>query len=263
MKQFHWRKLATVTLIITLVLGILSSAFGVTVVAITAKPEKEEAETETLENGTVPEGTLEDVAVEKFEFPTLEYPALGNDLNLKNNVVVLSENDSKGITSSVIRMEAASSYSYGDHLVVTLEGEHAFSDTLRYGTVFFIRGSSTDPLGGRFFEFKGASVHGGQTVLEVKEPYFEDVFESLEMCLSNTLTQANLVKAYYANGVTSHFGNVETEIPDMFPTASAVSLIRAKTSPQKEQNPTAPSLARTVTSSTSSDLPRGLSVRTE
>ena len=48
-----------------------------------------------------------------------------------------------------------------------------------------------------------------------------------------------------------------------FPTASAVSLSRAKTSPQKEQNPTAPSLARTVTSSTSSDLPRGLSVRTE
>ncbi len=205
------KKILRITLIITLVLGILSSALGVTVVAVN------QYKTNTAQS-TVNESTeqIEEAETDIYESPTKNYAELKNEVSLKENVTVLTVQESKDLTSSITTIESNDGY-YGDTMTLTLEGEdHKELDDLSYDDIVYIQGDETSPLGDdRIFRVEGVSSYNDKTYLEVSEPYLEDVFENMEIAASDALTEDNLVNSYYASGVTSHFGNVETEMPDV------------------------------------------------
>jgi len=51
-----------------------------------------------------------------------------------------------------------------------------------------------------------------EAYIDVYEPYFQDVFQTIDICSSEFLTEENLVGASFAPGVSAHFGDVDQEV---------------------------------------------------
>ncbi len=202
------KKICTVFLIITLILGILSSSFGITVVAL----HKED--TPSTVTDIEPSEKEQNVDTnEVYKAPTEDYPDLKNEVSLNDNVSVLTTAESSSINSSIVAVETKESYS-GDYVTITLNGEnHNALKNLSSGDIFYLQGDANTPFGGdRIFSLENYRTVNGKTYIEASEPYFEDVFNSMEICSSDLLTEDNFETAYYAEGVSSYFGDVETDI---------------------------------------------------
>ena len=217
MKKINWEKIGKITkrisvifLIITLILGIASTAFGIGVIALQNDPQAQAVQPAV--NSQAPAQTPPQETA--FVSPLAEYKDINNQAALNDKVKVISEADSAAINASILFVERQQSYYGNEYLLITLNGEqHAGLAGVFAGDTIYLHGSANTPLGDdRILYVDAISRYGGQTQLRATEPYFEDVFNSLEIFSSNPLSEENFVKAYYANGVTSHFGDVDTEM---------------------------------------------------
>ncbi len=203
------KKICTIVLTVTLVLGILSTSFGVGVIALGGNKAGEE-EAITDNGGNTSNGEQGESLVP----PTHSYSDLKNEVTLKDNVKVLSDAESSVINTAITAIKQVDYY-YNKYTEITLTGDIAAAGVgmLSQGDFFYLQGDESTPFGGdRIFKVEGVSSYNNETSLRVSEPYFEDVFTSLELCSADMLTEENFVKAYYANGVSSHFGDIDTEM---------------------------------------------------
>ncbi len=206
------RMILKTILIFTLILGILSSAFGIGAVALKKQPDSatDEPSTPTAEG-------LEKVEDDNFRAPTEDYSYLKNEATLKEDITILKEWESDIINYSIQNVETRSSYSQGEYSRLTLDSEDLeFLEPLENGDVFFLDGNedeedfvfNTD----RFFEVVSKYKSGDNIILEVKEPAFDKIFESIEVAATDYLNEDSLVSSYFAPGVSAHFGDIETEM---------------------------------------------------
>lgn len=199
-----FKKIALISLVVLLVLSILTSAFGIGVLALKKDDDAESASNNKPSSQTTsPEAT----------YPTSQYEDLNNEIDLRDDVVILSEEESQLINSSIISAETVETY-YDNYTNITIDGEDlAAFEGVSYGDIIYLQGDKNSPLGeDRFMKIDRISSYNDQTYLRVSEPYFEDVFDSMEYCASELLTEDNFVNAYYAEGVTSHFGSIDKEM---------------------------------------------------
>lgn len=245
MKKFleSFAKGARIALIALMILGILSSAFGVTVAALSDqnKPEAED----TLASG---EGAAKPQKQEGFVAPTQQYADMGDPTaTVKSTVTPISQNDAQVIYQAATKVEHIDNYS-GKYMRIyvatenllpkqeqtgdqpqelTPEQEEAQKlqkeetreklrstlDAVNDHGMIFLPGDAAGDFGGdRIFQVRKVYFSGDEGYLDLQEPYFEDVFESMQINTTEMLTEDNLVRAYYAEGVSSHFGNVDAEI---------------------------------------------------
>ncbi len=202
------RKIGIIVLSITLSLGILSTAFGSVVIALDGKDTS--ASDEAFNEA---DNTQNSTDSEEYVDPTTDYSNLDNEVELKENVKILTEEQSAQINSAITAVEVADNYGR-DYLGITIAGNLPEDiGRIRSGDIIYLHGDETTHFGGdRIFQVDYINSWNGETYARVYEPYFEDVFKSLEICTSDMLTEENLVKAYYANGVTSHFGDIDVEM---------------------------------------------------
>ncbi|MBR6682424.1 MAG: VWA domain-containing protein [Clostridia bacterium] len=203
------KKISKIFLALFLVLGILSSTFGVCVLALSSSGNTGTGNNN--DNGENDFGNSE--PVNEYVAPTDQYKDIGNEIELKDSVVVLTENESKDINRSIVAIENVES-GYEEYLQITLNTSDLDAiDKLQRNKIIYLHGDQNTPFGeDRIMKIDRISKSGGMTVLRTTEPYFEDVFTSMEICASDALTEDNFVKAYYANGVTSHFGEINDDV---------------------------------------------------
>lgn len=234
---------ARIALIALMILGILSSAFGVTVAALSDQNKQEsEEEFASIEGAAKPQKP------EDFVAPTQQYADMGDPTaTVKSTVTPISQEDAQVIYQAATEVAHIDNYNgkymrirvATDNLLpkqeqtgdqpqeLTPEQKEAQKklkeetreklrktlDTVNDHGMIFLPGDATGDLGGdRIFQVRKVYFSGDEGYLELQEPYFEDVFESLQINTTEMLTEDNLVRAYYAEGVSSHFGNVDQEI---------------------------------------------------
>lgn len=202
------KKISKIFLALFLVVGILSSSFGVCVLAFTQNGGQgsgtgDDNNTDAGEN-TTPTAT--------YQSPTEQYKDIDNEVELKDSVVVLTEAQSKNINNSIISIENVDT-GYDDYLRVTLNSTDIDGvDKLARNKIIYLHGDKNTPFGeDRIMKIDRVTRRNDTIELQVSEPYFEDVFTSLEVCSSDALTEENFVKAYYAEGVKSHFGTINDD----------------------------------------------------
>ena len=217
------RRILSVILIITLVMGLLSSGFGISVMALKKLPaQPDEAETNDPATVTEPEET--------YQAPTAEYSHLKKEVTVKDNVKLLTQEDSRTFINSIESIENKSSYSRGDYVEIILPEQVSHTvENVNTGDYIFLQGEKNATFGGdQIFYVNKLSTYGGKIHMEVQQPYLEDVFESLEICASDLLTHDNLVNAYFAEGVSAYFGNVETAMPNVAATSATEDMVLQK-----------------------------------
>ncbi len=202
------KKISKIFLALFLVLGILSSSFGVCVLAFSsggssASGSGKDDNNDTGEN-TTPTAT--------YQSPTEEYEDIGNEVELKDSVVVLTENESKDINKSIVAIENVENGN-SDYLEITLNATDLDGiKKLARNKIIYLHGDKNTPFGeDRIMKIDRITKTGDMTVLQTSEPYFEDVFTSLEVCSSDALTEENFVRAYLAEGVKSYFGTINDD----------------------------------------------------
>lgn len=203
------KKICAICLIITLIAGIASSAFGISVLAANHKKT-----TPTTNTAVQEEESPTKEEKETFVAPTEEYEDLKNEVELKDEIIIISDEEADDINNSIVSIENSTSYSGTEYLTITLEGsEHEALEDVSYNDIIYLSGDKNTPFGDdRIMKVDSIHAYGDKTTIRTYEPYFEDVFESLELCSSDSLTEENLVNAYYADGVSSHFGDIDKEM---------------------------------------------------
>ena len=203
-------KISKIIVSVLLVIGIISSSFGIGILAIGDFNKKDPKATvaEVEENQGENQNNSSGVATVD---PTKDYSDLKNEACLQDDVEVLTKAESDEINRAITSVKCEESYN-DNYITISLAGDEipeGLSD-LSYGDIFYIQGDENSPLGGdRIFALDYCYSYQDEVVITVTEPYFEDVFDSLEYFASDALTEENFVNAYYAEGVTSYFGNVD------------------------------------------------------
>ena len=219
------KKSTRIFLIVTLILGILATSFGVGVLAL-GKNELDDkaAASQSQSGGSSANGGGE------FKAPTEDFKDLDNEVELKDTVRVLSENESSKINSLITSVEEVKSYSdvYTD---ITLKGtEIEELEDISNNKVILLQGDKKTPLkDDRFLCVKDIYSSGEETHMRVTEPYFEDVFDNMGINSSEMLNEENFVDATYAKGVTSHFGNIDKEMIGVSKTADLNGEVKSTT----------------------------------
>lgn len=202
------KKIFNIILVVLLVFSIISTSFG-TCVALMYKPEsvKEETSNETPEKN------------ESFVSPLEKYGRDGkeNTATLSADVLSFTKEQATVINNAII--DISQSYDYNNELFYKVLLDPVVEETLidvDYGEHIFIPATNNSKLGGdRVFVVRDKYSDGTNTILELDEPYFEDVFSSLELYVSETLSEENLKNAYFAEGVSAHFGDSDKEIENV------------------------------------------------
>lgn len=234
---------ARIGLIALMILGVLSSAFGVTVAALSDQ-NKPETDGE-ISSG---DGAAKPQTQEEFVAPTEQFADMGEPTATINSAVtMISQEDAQVIYQAVTEIENIDNYN-GKYMRVRVATERLLEtedqtddqtqeltpeqqeakekekeeareklrktlDTVNDYSMIFLPGDAAGDFGGdRIFAVRKVYFSGDEGYLELQEPYFEDVFDSLQINTTEMLTEENLVRAYYAEGVSSHFGNVDKEI---------------------------------------------------
>lgn len=198
------RKIFITILSITLILGILSSAFGISVVALTKVSDviqvKKEAENK-------------DENKDDNELPENKQKKLKNEATLSKNIIILPEAVSDDINKSIKKIERQRSYDK-NLIKLILEGkDHNFTDHFNEGDTVYIESDTDSALGGdKIIIVDEIYENSDETIIEGYEPPVEEVFSDIEISISDYLTEENLINADYANGVSSHFGKIEDEL---------------------------------------------------
>lgn len=202
------KKSTLIFLIVSLILGILATSFGMGVVAFGASKDANASQSQN--GGSSANGG------EEFKAPTEYFENMLNEVELKDNVRVLSDTVSKKINSLITTVKEVQSYS-GVFTEITLQGNQIEElDDISSNKIIFLQGDETTPLkDDRFLCVNNIYTTGEETVMQVTEPYFEDVFDDMSISTSEILSEDNFVGATYAEGVTSHFGDIDTEMPDV------------------------------------------------
>lgn len=200
-------------LIITLIFGILSTTFGIGVAALSSIKKATSEE----QSGTEQVAPDAENTTPTFTDPTEKYKDMSNTANIGSNIKVLSEQDSLTITSSVTDIEYMSSYYDEKYSKITLNGaSHPELDSVSNNEIFFLQGDSKDSFGGdRAYKLINKYSDESNTYIEVKEPEFEEVFESIEYAATDYMSEENLVNSYGMPGITAHFGDIDTEMSDV------------------------------------------------
>ena len=204
------KKISRILLICTLILGLLAGSCGVAVTALGAKGG-------TAGDTSAPQGGDAGDDTPSYVDPTEEYDDFSNEIALQDNVKILTEQESAVINAAVTAIESRTSGS-NDYLYVTLDGARdMFSVALVANQIIYLQGDETTPFGeDRFFKVMSCSSYGNVTRLSLDEPYMEEVFSSIEMAVSELLTEENLVDAVFMEGVTAHFGDIESEFSGVY-----------------------------------------------
>lgn len=202
------KKIFNIILVVLLVISILSTAFG-SCIAIMYKPSASKGNSSTDKTD----------GKENFVSPLEQYDRDGkeNTATLNEDVVTLSKEQAQAINSSIT--DITESYDYNNELFYKVAlnptADSALTD-VNSGEYIFLPATENSKLGGdRIFLVKNKYSDGGNTILELDEPYFEDVFSELEIYASEYLTEENLKNAYFADGVSAHFGDTEVEIENV------------------------------------------------
>ena len=206
--NFSAKKIFNIILVVLLVLSILSTAFG-SCIAIMYKPANSKG------------GASNDKQGENGEFvsPLEQYDRDGkeNTASLNEDVVSLSKEEATAINNAII--DITQSYDYNNELFYKVALDPAADSALtnvNSGENIFLPATENSKFGGdRVFVVKNKYSEDGNTILELDEPYFEDVFSSLEVYASETLSEENLKSAYFANGVSASFGDSAVEIENV------------------------------------------------
>lgn len=200
------KKICNIILIILLVSGILTSTLGV--FGVVNKAEKKNPNIAPSTTQITNDQNQENE--EKPFSPVDEYGDLPNEIELNDDVVIMEDQDSQVFCDSIIDVDTDGYY--GGRTTFTLLGEDNSSvDDLSRGDFVYIQGDEDSYItSDRLYKIDSISNRDGNTIVSVTQPYFEDVFESMEVSFSDLLTEDNFVKAYYAEGVTSRFGDVDS-----------------------------------------------------
>lgn len=213
------RKILKIFLIVTLCLGIVSTTFGIVAAALGKKNSGSNENGETPE-GENPNGDTPTEETATYDFPTQNYD-LSNEVTVKDNVYMLTDDQSDKINASIVEIQEYSSY-YNNRYSIQLSNEDpTFLDGINRGNVIYLKGDENTPFGGnRFLKVDYIYSYNGSATMEVSEPGFEEVFDSLEVSTSEMLTENNFVDAYYMGNTTSHFGDADTELAPVSETES-------------------------------------------
>ncbi len=235
-----FRKICTIVLVCMLILGIISTSFGVTVAAFgsnnTALARPENTDDEDLGPG---------VELNKpYQAPTEQYTDINNEANLKSNVKVLTELDSSAINTAISTIESGTTYNNTAYFDLTIEGnEHSTLNHLRTNDIFYLHGDATTPFGDdRIFKVSSISSYSGRTYLRVTEPYFEEVFDNLEICSSDPLNQSTYVGGSFAEGVSVKFNTQNDNILGLANNGTSSAPASSEIAPHKLANDNASQL---------------------
>lgn len=211
------KKILTISLIFTLVIGIAASAFGISVTALSREKTSTQTEdneaSQQSEDTSVTQTTTSEEPI--YENPTDDYSDFSNEVTVNNTVNILTQEESKEINKSIISVEDTTDYDGDKQLIVTLNSEEINAlDDISNGDIIYLDGNAATTFGeARFFKIDDYDTYTGQTVLYVSEPCIDEVFETMEICTSDILSEENFVEAQYLEGVSAEFGELdETEI---------------------------------------------------
>ena len=221
------RKILKIFLIVTLCLGIVSTSFGIVAAALGNKNTNKD------KNGENPDGTNSgDTPTEEtvtYEYPTKDYN-YNNEVKVKDNVIMLSDEQSNKINDAIVSVEERTSYYNGKTYYLTLSsGDPSFLEGIYRNSIIHLKGNEKTTFGcDRFFKVLSLYNNNGNANMELAEPQFDEVFESMEVSTSDLLTETNFVDAYYMGDTTSHFGDADAEVA---PTATTESLDSSSAQP--------------------------------
>ncbi len=204
------RKILKIFLIVTLCLGIVSTTFGVVAAALGKKNSGNDNNDNKSEGENPGDTPTEETST--YEYPTKDYD-LSNEISVKDTVSMLTDEQSDTINASIVDIQEYSSY-YNNRYSIQLSNEDpAFLDGINRNSVIYLKGDESTPFGGnRFLKVDYIYSYNGSATMEVSEPSFEEVFDSLEVSTSEMLTENNFVDAYYMGNTTSHFGDADVEV---------------------------------------------------
>lgn len=184
------RKFCILALVITLILGVLSSSFGITVMAITKTQEaKDTAKVENNDKNNDKNNTVES--------PLEKYKDFADKAILNKNINVLS----KDVASRVKAIKIADEIT-----TIIIEGK----EEIKKGDIIYIEGEKDTPIEeDKIYKVEDVipNEEKNETEIKVTEPKLEEVFNNIEISATDKLTESNLIKAEYAKGVTSYYGD--------------------------------------------------------
>lgn len=213
MRSKSIKKTANIILVIVLVLGLLSSVFGVYAVAFAGKTPTPEGEVQNSGDGS--ETAVDPTANLKID-QMPDFGSASNEAELADDVKVFTEAESDKISSAIESVESNyyDSYNEGGRMELILNGtkEELLGD-LESGDYFMISGKPNTPLAGTYI-MKAASIYeyDDKTELDVVQPELGEVFENLDIGFHDALKEENLISANTIDGVDMHFGDAQSEI---------------------------------------------------
>ena len=205
------KKIANITLVVLLILGILCSGFGITVTALNGQNSAVAEVEDDTSSGSSNKGN-----VQYFDSEAT-YTDVENEAVLQDNVSVFTETESKDFTKSIIEVTSEKSY-YGDenYMNITLRGdEHKKVNDLNDGDIIYVQGDEDSYFGtDRILQIEDTYTYDDKTYIKTKEPYYEDVFDTISVNASDKFTQDNYVNAYMPEGVSAYFSVSRVENAD-------------------------------------------------
>lgn len=232
-------RIARITLVCLLIAGILSTSFGVVVLA--TSDQAKAAEKAVAQQNKDPETQ----APEKTRYPTEDYGgSREGSATLSSAVETLTEEETAILLKALVSVEAFDYYGE-EQLRLNLNSENLLDSGLlpeptEQGqtpeeTEDILKNLATDTLatilekvdqmemlylpsevnsilgGDRILRIEGVNSYGDTPYIQASEPLFEDSFESLDICVTEALTAENLIGASFAPGVTASFDRVPIE----------------------------------------------------
>jgi len=239
-------KYTRIVLVCLLILGILSSAFGVAVAALTSQDPTKKTE----DNHDANPGEQEESG---FVSPLEQYGgSRDGEVALDDRVSLISEEDAKILQKALVSVEAIESW--GDKYTrfhfspeklvepvteqpdagLTPEEQEQMQELWQkqardnarmlltdavihagQNEMIFLPGDTNSPLGGnRIYCVRGyhTSNYYDNFSLDLYEAYFEDAFKSIDICATEALTEDKLISAAFAPGVSAYFGDAENTV---------------------------------------------------
>lgn len=200
------KKGCRIFLVCTLILGILAGSFGISAIAVQTVKEK-------IDEKNAPAQDEEEAVAFTYESPLDSFDEAANEITLNDNVRVLTEAESNTITDAIVNVESKSDYNH-NYFEVELDGNrNEFSDKLVANQIIYLDGDKTSPFGedGRFFKIDRVNAYSDKTYLSLSEPYVNEVFDTLDIAISESLTEENFVSATFMDGVSAYFA--EEDVP--------------------------------------------------
>ncbi len=211
------KKTFNIILSVVLVLGVLLSAFGSCMIVLADNKDNTIASQTNIPTQT-PEQNQPSGDGGKEE-PVM--PDLGdapNTAELNDDVKLFTGAAAEKICNALISVEESyDTYNNNGRMNMTFSGsrEELFGE-LNYGDYFLLDGKTSPSLKNTYI-MQVSSIYGNETetYLEVVQPELGEVFENIDIGVSDIISKDNLVSYTAADGVSAYFGDVEKEITNV------------------------------------------------